>query len=404
MSLCDKCQEVSPWALKSVLLDANTGTLDPKLYFQHHETFLTLQYSSSTCSLCLFLSKALLSTDQDRAPEIFKEVPIVLAAEAGVSNLPNNAFAVPGPQIHRIIVQCGSYTKIIEALARPEDEAATSHAVAGRFPVDPESAEGFAMVQKCLGTCLRSHRSCRMTKYFEDLPDDLEDEMVELPTRVLDVQRSCVKLVECGGREGQYVTLSHRWPTDPAQHFTSTHATLEKRKSGVNVDELPATFRDAVIVTRKLGLRYLWIDSLCILQDDKADWERESAVMGNIYHRSTVTIIAATVSRDRSDVARGQQEGFLRRRPIPSVPTITLPYVSPGGQVMGSWYLRLEKLTYMAQTELGSRGWVLQEEMLSRRRLTYHSDRVLWVSSHFTSHPSKQMVNAQKLTRSSIAT
>ncbi|TVY55546.1 hypothetical protein LCER1_G002742 [Lachnellula cervina] len=62
---------------------------------------------------------------------------------------------------------------------------------------------------------------------------------------------------------------------------------------------LPPSFRDAVIVTRELGIRYLWIDSLCIVQDDLDDWRKESAQMDRIYGMSFLTIIAAGASHSQ---------------------------------------------------------------------------------------------------------
>jgi hypothetical protein len=57
---------------------------------------------------------------------------------------------------------------------------------------------------------------------------------------------------------------------------------LEQRKRMIEVQDMPANYKDAVIVARRLGIRYLWIDSLCIVQDDAEDWEREAALMGSI--------------------------------------------------------------------------------------------------------------------------
>src|SRR5438034_1924444 len=63
---------------------------------------------------------------------------------------------------------------------------------------------------------------------------------------------------------------------------------------------LPKTFQDAVLLTRALGVRYLWIDSLCIIQDDEKDWKRENPKMGEVYQYATITIAAAH-ARDSSE-------------------------------------------------------------------------------------------------------
>jgi Heterokaryon incompatibility protein (HET) len=86
------------------------------------------------------------------------------------------------------------------------------------------------------------------------------------------------------------MTLSHCWGTEG--HLTTSTETLAERKAGIRIPDLPPTFRDAVQITRHLGIKYLWIDSLCILQDNISDWEKESALMGSIYSTSYLNIVA----------------------------------------------------------------------------------------------------------------
>jgi Heterokaryon incompatibility protein (HET) len=93
-----------------------------------------------------------------------------------------------------------------------------------------------------------------------------------LPTRVLDVSTggtNHVRLVEAQGT-GFYTALSHCWGK-PDDLFTTTKVTLKQRLTGISLEELPRTFLDAVLITQRLGVQYLWIDSLCIVQDDKLD-------------------------------------------------------------------------------------------------------------------------------------
>lgn len=110
------------------------------------------------------------------------------------------------------------------------------------------------------------------------------------------------------GMTGRYVTLSHCWGMQRV--ITTTMNTLAERKAGIPLSDLPPTFQDAVQLTRRLGVKYLWIDSICILQDDISDWEKESALMGSIYSSSYLNI-AATHSGD----SRG---GLFSRRWVPS--------------------------------------------------------------------------------------
>jgi len=98
---------------------------------------------------------------------------------------------------------------------------------------------------------------------------------------------------------------------------------LADLKSGITVSALPQTLRDAVQTTRDLGYQYLWVDAVCIIQDDNKDIARETAAMAGIYRNSTMTILAATSS--------SVGEGYLNYpREQPSF--ITLPVELPNGE------------------------------------------------------------------------
>lgn len=132
------------------------------------------------------------------------------------------------------------------------------------------SDESLTWVQQRVQECLSSHQDCKSPSSF-------------FPTRVIDVkcEETKVKVVEgLKGEElgqGQYIALSHCWG-DP-KHMTTklTMHTLEDYKSGISISSLPQTFKDAVKFARSMGIRYLWIDSLCIIQPDKEkDTEKET--------------------------------------------------------------------------------------------------------------------------------
>lgn len=93
-----------------------------------------------------------------------------------------------------------------------------------------------------------------------------------------------------------YMTLSHRWGTSPRVILTKT--SIHTLSEEIEVSELPRSHQDAISITRFLGIRYLWIDSLCIIQDSVADWQAESAMMGNIYKFSLCTIAASWALSD----------------------------------------------------------------------------------------------------------
>ena len=172
---------------------------------------------------------------------------------------------------------------------------------------DSGSEVCFKIAQYWLQTCLESHSSLCQVK--ESLP---------LPTRVLDVgllDNDLVKLYISSGEYGQWLTLSHCWgKTRPA---TTTTSNLDSHREGISIAALPQTFRDAIIITRKLGYRYLWIDSLCIVQDSIVDWQLESVKMNTIYANAVLNISA--------DAAADSSEGIFassNRKQDPGSPNL----------------------------------------------------------------------------------
>ncbi|KAJ4190740.1 hypothetical protein NW755_004954 [Fusarium falciforme] len=127
--------------------------------------------------------------------------------------------------------------------------------------------------------------------------DCIEPEDPGLPKRIVDVGDAdgVIRVVETHGESAKYICLSHCWGS--TQIITTTQNTLQQRQRRIDMQDLSNTFRDAILLTRQLGLHYIWIDSLCIIQDSRTDWEIESAKMSSIYSKAFLTI-AATHSPD----------------------------------------------------------------------------------------------------------
>jgi heterokaryon incompatibility protein (HET) len=121
-----------------------------------------------------------------------------------------------------------------------------------------------------------------------------------LPKRALEVVPggALVMLRETNGQCGNYIALSHCWGT--THRLTLTRANLNTLKDGIVISQLPATFRDAIYLAGALKIRYVWIDSLCIVQDDVADWEVEASKMGDVYANSYLSVAALSSTDDSS--------------------------------------------------------------------------------------------------------
>ena len=209
-----------------------------------------------------------------------------------------------------------------------------------------------------------------------------------LPSRVLDVgfsqehmsDRSVHLHVRTQDERGLYVALSHRWGLRGSQKMPlqTTRKKFEQYCTNISYQYLPSTFRDAVIVTRMLGIRYLWIDALCILQDDQKDWLDQSSNMGSIFKNSSLTIAIHS--------AKNSSEGFLWRRDVPEFLRIQ-PRRNKSGE-SSSFYTKIPILSDSAvmgnliDSQISHRAWVLQELCLSPYILHFVEDRMIWECSH----------------------
>jgi hypothetical protein len=163
----------------------------------------------------------------------------------------------------------------------------------------------------------------------------------------------------------KYAALSYCWGS--AVPFTTTTATLAQRKERILFASLPVVFQEAILVVRTLGIRYLWIDALCIIQDDAGDWERESAHMSYVFAYAFVTIgAAASTACDQS---------FLHRSPKPA---LNIPFQSTlDSRIKGRYMVSTEpKLgdelgSSFAKSPWNNRAWVYQEISLSARLLVF---------------------------------
>lgn len=195
------------------------------------------------------------------------------------------------------------------------------------------------------------------------------------PTRVIDVgkddaDRNAIHLVEVSqepAARGRYIALSHCWGTLSREERFCTYAdNIAERRAHIMYDELPASFQDAVRVTRALGVRYLWIDSLCIIQEDPNDWAVEVERMEDVFTHAYCTIAASS--------AESSLVGFLGRKQQRDVVRIS----TSGGMPL---YLAEDVDDFRRDVEesvLSSRGWVLQERALSRRTIYFTSTQIYW--------------------------
>jgi hypothetical protein len=230
--------------------------------------------------------------------------------------------------------------------------------------LNPSMEEVCRLASGWLKQCKTSHEICRFTS------------RPKLPSRVLQLSGSSdvptVRLIETKGIEGgDYCALSHCWgpPADTSPPRT-THENYEQHLAGILLERLPKTFRDTIALAWGLGIIYVWIDSLCIIQNDEEDWRLEAEVMGDVYRNATLVIGAAG--------AKDSTEGlFITERPCERV--YRAPYILDGVK-KGSFYLALQPQGLGGPTlgPLGSRAWAYQERYLAQRAVHFMPHQMFW--------------------------
>ncbi|KAH7411437.1 heterokaryon incompatibility protein-domain-containing protein [Cadophora sp. MPI-SDFR-AT-0126] len=252
----------------------------------------------------------------------------------------------------------------------------TEHYVQQRI-ASPQVATGevFNSARTWLKECLQTHSNC---------PNITSSAM---PTRVLDVTQlsellDMVRLKETNQTEkGQYIALSYCWGPQ-GQSIMLKESTLREFKIAIVVRELPQTLQDAILVTRKLGIRYLWIDALCIIQDSDSDKGHELTQMPSIYKNAILTISAAIAEdcergflEDREQIAKTIKQSFC----VPLIWDIQ----EPDGELASEVWLcpdedRGFKIKESGEEVIEGRGWTFQEAWLAPRLLMYGTGQVTW--------------------------
>jgi len=195
-----------------------------------------------------------------------------------------------------------------------------------------------------------------------------------LPTRYIHVDSNPPQLcLADSDSRGYYIALSHCW--GKSRPLVTTTATLADHMKGIPVKNMPQTFRDALVIARELGLEYLWIDSLCILQDSREDWEKESARMGSVYGNAFLTI-SAGASDD-------SEQGIFRPRPVRPGPPVEVRCNDSDFEPIYIDY-RANNTPFEEPQSTDSRAWCFQEMALSPRVIVYGREMLGWLCDSTT--------------------
>lgn len=359
--LCNRCENLPLWSQNCTFSD----------------TLACLEASSASCSFCGLLIGSLATwvVLPDETLKFFrmdsslrfnnKQLPPLVS----FSTLPSMCFEFQG-------VNASDLGLVLKGAG--QSEHIERHVQLG-FPKlpDPGSPTNCKLLHEWIRDCNDNHKCV-----------DTQAEPF-LPTRLLDVgpQHSERSRLICDTRgfskDKRYLAMSHRWgapltPGEPNPYGGQIVCTLESNirrlQEGVTDSELPPKYRDGVYITRQLGIHYLWIDSLCIIQHDRndpldkdqgRDWAKEAERMEQVFRSAYATIAASCAS--------SAAEHFLV--PRPETRFITL-------KTGDNWYHASEAIDSffedVEQGELNKRAWVFQERALSRRTIYFTEKLTYW--------------------------
>jgi hypothetical protein len=164
----------------------------------------------------------------------------------------------------------------------------------------------------------------------------------------------------------KYCTLSHCWGPNPDLTWQLKRANLELYHTSIPAQAFSKTFQDAIYIVRSLGIDYLWVDSLCIIQEDEEDFQREATRMSTIYGNSYLNIAATSASSGK--------EGCLISKPF-------LPILKTFIKLEDKYYQAYPAYLYdygFFETPLSSRAWCYQERILASRTLHFSKAQLFW--------------------------
>ncbi|OCK95276.1 HET-domain-containing protein, partial [Cenococcum geophilum 1.58] len=204
----------------------------------------------------------------------------------------------------------------------------------------------FNLVRDWINTCQKGHKKCRRFMTSSRL-------MSMFGFSLIDVQREA--LVDAP-RGAKYLALSYVWGS--------------ARQLKLKNEEIPKTIRDAIYVCKALHERYLWVDALCIIQDDEADKKAQISNMDLVYRNAYITIVGAV--GDATTGLPGTRTNYPRREAVKA---------SIQGLMLSSAPSELPEV--LSRSLWATRGWTLQEQLMSRRLLVF-TDRIVYFNCQET--------------------
>lgn len=232
----------------------------------------------------------------------------------------------------------------------------------------PVSKRGLAVARSWLNECHQDQ---------ELHPDCAQEQHEFVPTRLIEIEQNedestYLRIVQIApGQRAEWACLSYCWGGD--QPSKTTRANITARLTNLPLADLPGTIRDAIHVAAGLQIQYIWIDALCIIQDNPDDVAHEIATMPEVYMYGACTISASRASTSNEGFLQGHEIDRIHHKPI------ALRVKLSNGE-SGSINLSNPGSEYRyVQEPIHKRAWCYQERILSPRLIDFGHTQIQWI-------------------------
>ncbi|KAF9479160.1 HET-domain-containing protein [Pholiota conissans] len=372
--VCSSCRE-GPYSYEGFRQAISKEDGDSKTGYCYRTTWAQIceSISDESCNWCRVIKRTIDGLPEDKFPRSGEET-VEVRFQVLLHTVEQSHHDEPGPWIDgsrvRIYVNGSKEAVFYHAYAYKGDSS-TKEIGLETFRRKPyiDYAKALECIQNCIECSERSDSTC----------PPLEE--TYLPTRVIDCSDPFNPRLVVTHRQvkGRYCTLSYVWGGE--QHQKTTKANIDTYiHDGINV-ALPQTIVDAILVTHRLGICYLWVDAMCIIQDSTEDMNEEITRMGQIYRNAYLTIIVASAFR--------ADQGFLSddsERAPDVLPFHLIDRSAPPSRMLLRYVMPLpdpeldnhDPSFPIPFNPLDRRAWCLQESALSHRKIIFQPPSVAY--------------------------
>lgn len=384
MSLCEFCVALDVGALiektceNTDFKSENYNVYGSQAFFTHRTRHDLRRYALGDCILCRLFWTAFSQSGDVCDDEL-------AGAGEGLCALPIK-IRLKVDQCHEDYAPVRASCFALEIQKPHHEEDLFANETWSVFSVEAPDARNPYLMPARPSTSLRGElwrgwiADCQLTHYECD-----HTTSYSMPTRLLRIDREMetITLLEVSSLRVEYVALSYCWGHRAS--ITTTSGNYALRLAGMKWLDLPLTFRDAVEVTCTLGYEYLWIDSLCIIQDSKRDWQQECSRMQHVYSGAALTLAADQAEDPYSGLLSTVETDVEQRCEV----AVSWPStMNAGSVILKGPYKRHNKFTdhYGPSGLLHTRAWAVQERLLSSRVLHLRGWR-----SHFECNAGRRL-------------